>query len=69
MQHVGDDGSREGEHDGGGISGEQVTSGSRLRACERVDVRQSGAWQTRTFNELERFKDAKKDHDCRQADN
>ena len=69
MQHVGDDGSREGEHDGGGISGEQVTSGSRLRTCERDDVRQSGASQTETIDGLERFKDAKKDHDCPQADN
>jgi hypothetical protein len=72
MQHVGDDGSREGEHDGGGISGEQVTSGSRLRACERDDVRQSGASQTETIDGLEwveRFKDAKGANSYPQSDN
>ena len=55
MQHVGDGGSREGEHDVGGISGEQVTPGSRLRACEMIDGRQSGASQTETINEVDRF--------------
>ncbi len=62
MQHVGDDGSRESEHDVGGIRTRNVAPKSRLRACERIDVRQSGASQTETIDGLvwlEQFKDAK----------
>jgi hypothetical protein len=39
MQHVGIDGSLEGEHEVGGFSGEHVTPRSRLMVCERIDVR------------------------------
>ncbi|CAD6554711.1 hypothetical protein LMG28140_05516 [Paraburkholderia metrosideri] len=66
---MGDDGSREGEHDVGGNSGEQVTSSSRLRAREMIDGRQSGASQTETSDGLERLKDAKEANDYPQADN
>ncbi|EIM96431.1 hypothetical protein WQE_33766 [Paraburkholderia hospita] len=61
MQHVGNDGSLEGEHEVvGGFSGEQVTPRSRLMVCERIDVRQSGASQTETIDEVDRFKTQRK---------
>ncbi|SKC93915.1 hypothetical protein SAMN06266956_5818 [Paraburkholderia hospita] len=60
MQHVGNDGSPEGEHEVGGFSGEHVTPRSRLRVCERIDVRQSGASQTGTIDEVDRFKTQRK---------
>jgi hypothetical protein len=56
MQHVGNDGSLEGEREVGGFSGEHVTPRSRLMACERIDVRKSGASQTETIDEVDRRK-------------
>jgi len=55
MQHVGDDGSRESEHEVSGFPDEQVTPRSRLMADERIDGRQSGAAQTKTIDEVDRF--------------
>lgn len=72
MQHVGDDGSRESEHDVGGMSDVNVTPKSRLRAWERIDVRQSGAPQTETIDGLEwleHFKDAKEADGYPKSDN
>ncbi len=72
MQHMGDDGSCEGEHDVGGNSGEQVTSSSRWEAREMFDVRRSGASQTETIDGLEsieRLNDAEQAYDYSQADN
>jgi hypothetical protein len=66
MQHVGDDGLLEGEHDVGGSAGESVTPRSRLRG-EMNDVRQSGASQTETIDGLDCFKAQAYDHP--QADN
>jgi hypothetical protein len=60
MQHVGNDGSREGEHEVGGFSGEHVTPESRLMACERIGERQSSASQTETIDEVDRFKKQRK---------
>lgn len=69
---MGDDGSREGEHDVGGNSCEQVTSSLRLRSWEMIDVRQRGASQTETIDgleRLERLKDSREAYDYPQADN
>lgn len=60
MQHVGDDGSRESEHEVGGFPGEQVTPRSHLMVDERIDGRQSGAAQTKTIDEVDRFKTQRK---------
>jgi hypothetical protein len=61
MQHVGNDGSLEGEREVvGGFLGEHVTPRSRLMVCERIDVRQSGASQTETIDEVDRFKTQRK---------
>ncbi|MDR3099696.1 MAG: hypothetical protein LBV73_21845 [Paraburkholderia sp.] len=56
MQHMGDDGSCEGEHEVGEFPGEHVTPRSRLMADEWIDGRQSGATQTKAINEVDRFK-------------
>jgi len=60
MQHVGIDGSLEGEREVGGFSGEHVTPRSRLMVGEKIDVRQCGASQTETIDEVDRFKTQRK---------
>lgn len=61
MQHMGDDGSHESEHEAeGGFPGEQVTPRSRLMADERIVGRQRGASQTEAIDEVDPFKTYKR---------